>query len=129
MRLSRLTGTTLVALGLLGCANQKKAEPPPAPAASESQIMEIRQAYQRADPNAQIGVVVAVEKGERLAAVGNIMLDKIRENDVMTFIDSNQHPIANGTVVRKTADAAHVKYEPVRDGGRDPVEGDLAVKF
>jgi hypothetical protein len=129
MRLSRLTGTTLLAVGLLGCANQKKAAPPSAPVASESRIMEIRQSYQRADPNAQIGVVVAIDQGARLAAVGNIMLDNIRENDVMTFIDSNENPIANGVVVRKTADAAHVKYEPVRKGGRDPVEGDLAVKF
>jgi hypothetical protein len=129
MRLSRMTGTTLLAVGLLGCASNKKAEGPPAPAASESRITEIRQNYTRNDPNAQIGTVIAVEKDAQLAAVGNLMLDKIREDDVVTFIDSNEKPIANGTVVRKTADAAHVKYEPIKPDGRDPVAGDLAVKF
>ena len=129
MRLAHLIATTVLALGMFGCASQKKAEEMPvAPPASESRVMEIRQSYQRHDPNAQVGVVVAVESGANLAAVGDVMLDKIRENDVMTFIDSNENPIANGTVVRKTSNAAHVKYETT-SGGRDPVIGDLAVKF
>ena len=128
MRLSRLTGTTLLALALIGCASQKKAEAPVAPPASESRVMEIRQNYQRKDRNAQVGVVVAVEAGDHLAAVGDIMLDQIRENDVVTFIDSNENPIANGIVVRKTSNAAHIRFEST-SGGRDPVVGDLAVKF
>jgi hypothetical protein len=130
MRLPRITATAFLALGLLGCASQKKnPEMPVAAPASEARIMEIRQDYQRSDPNALVGVVIAVEKTEHLAAVGDIMLDKIRENDVVTFIDSNEVPIANGVVVRKTANAAHVRYEQVPGDGRDPVEGDLAVKF
>jgi hypothetical protein len=129
MRLSRLTGTTLLVLGLIGCASQKKEQPMAvAPPASESRVMEIRQSYQRSDRNAQVGVVIAIEAGENLAAVGDLMLDRIREDDVVTFIDSNEHPIANGTVVRKTSNAAHIRYETI-SGGREPVVGDLAVKF
>jgi hypothetical protein len=131
MRLSRLTGTTLLALGLIGCAshNQKNHEIAVATPASESRIAEIRQNYLRNDKNAQVGVVIAVEPADHLAAVGDVMLDQIRENDVVTFIDSNETPIANGVVVRKTANAAHVRYEHVPGDGRDPVVGDLAVRF
>lgn len=128
MRLTRLTGITTITLGLLGCAN-RNAEAPMAPAASESRIMEIRQEYQRKDANTQVGVVVAVEKSESLAAVSDVMLDKFRENDVVTFIDSSEKPIANGVIIRKTANNLHVKYEEIKPDGRDPVVGDLAVKF
>jgi hypothetical protein len=129
MRVLRLLGTGIVALAMVSCASQKNKVSPPAPAASSERVMEIRQAYQLHNPNAQVGVVAAVDRDAHLAAVGDVVLDKLHENDVMTFIDSAQRPVANGVVIRKTFNYAHVRYESLPTDGRDPVEGDLAVKF
>jgi hypothetical protein len=128
MRILRTTTITLLALGFVGCASHHKNSQAemPASAASPERVIEIRSTYQRHDPNAQVGTVAAVDRESHLAAVGDLNLSKIRENDVITFIDSNENPIANGTVIRKTADYAHVKYEPTQ---RAPVEGDIAVRF
>lgn len=129
MRKFALAGLALVVGMSAGC--RPKAAPPGAtlpPPADAQMVQELRQSYQRIHPGTRVGLVTAVAEDITLAAVGDIDLKSFRNGDIITFIDTNQLPIANGTVVNITPDALHVKYTPAPDG-RAPRKGDLAVSL
>ena len=128
-----LAGMTIFAgamfLGMeLGC--RPKSQPPDGlpPKGDTSLVQELRQSYQRIHPGTRVGLVTAVAEDVTLAAVGDIDLKSFKNGDILTIIDTNEKPVANGTVVNITPDALHVKYAPV-PGGRAPRQGDLAVSL
>ncbi|HZZ42699.1 MAG TPA: hypothetical protein VFE58_07155 [Tepidisphaeraceae bacterium] len=125
----RLLLTAIIALPIVGCQpKQMPATQPIAEPATAEMTTGIREAYQQKDPSAVVGRVIAVLSEQSLAAVGDVPVDKFKDGDVVTFIDSNQAIIAVGTVVNITADAVHVKYTAQGEMARAPREGDLMVK-
>lgn len=134
MRRFVLAGTVIfggaVVLGMAaGC--RPKSGPPTAalpPEADASLVQQLRQSYQRIHPGTRVGLVTAVAEEVSLAAVSDIDLKSFKNGDILTFIDTNEQPFANGTVVNITDDALHVKYTPA-SGGRAPRQGDLAVSL
>lgn len=129
MRGIGITGL-VVAVGLTaGCRPKAPPAGPQLPPPADAQLVQdLRQSYQRIHPGTRVGLVTAVAEDVTLAAVGDIDLKSFRYGDILTFIDSNEKPVANGTVVNITDDALHVKYSPV-PGGRAPRQGDLAVSL
>ncbi|MCC7349198.1 MAG: hypothetical protein IT446_01390 [Phycisphaerales bacterium] len=134
MRRLALTGmalfTATMVLGMeLGC---RPKSPPSNGSLSSSGdaelVQQLRQSYQRIHPGTRVGLVTAVAEDVSLAAVGDIDLKSFSNGDILTFIDPNEKPVANGTVVNITPDALHVKYAPLPDG-RIPRQGDLAVSL
>jgi hypothetical protein len=83
------------------------------------------------DPTVRVGLVTAVMAEGRLAEVREVDTREFWINDAVTFIDTEQKPLTNGRVVYITPEAVHVRYENPRTGGpgREPREGDLAVRF
>jgi hypothetical protein len=93
----------------------------------QSAVNQIRQNYQAADPNAKVGVVIAVLPESGLIAVGDIRVADLKVNDTLVLLTPKQKIIGAGKVVALTADAAHVTYD-VTANGRAPQIGDVAVK-
>lgn len=114
---------------LAGCRAEKQDQPQTAAPASEDRVRMIRQNYQSIDPAARVGLVIAVRPEYRLAAVSDVAVEDFSVGDVVVFVDANEEPLVNGTVVAKTEDAIHVKYNEPKSGGRAPNVGDLAVRF
>jgi len=118
----------ILVVGMLGGCRPKP--PPPAPQmpppADAQVVQQLRESYQRIHPGTRVGLVTAVAPDVTLAAVQDIDLKSFKKGDILTLIDSQEQPVANGTVVNITPDALHVKYTPV-PGGRAPQQGDLAV--
>lgn len=115
--LAGLIGSALV----LGCAHKKSAT------ADQSAIQQIRQNYAQVDPNAKVGLVIAVLPDKALAAIGDIPVADVQVGDTLVLLDAKQQIIGAGKVVAKTQDAIHVSYD-VTAKGRAPEVGDLAVK-
>lgn len=120
----RLTGTLLLAALLLGCQNK----PPVAPPVSRDAIRTIRESYQRLDPTARLGAVVAVDEPTRLVAVGDVTPSDFTIGDVVNFMDSKESLIGVGRVLAITTTAVHVKYEQPGPKQRAPRVGDLALR-
>lgn len=93
----------------------------------QSAVSQIRQNYQAADPNARVGVVIAVLPEKGLIAVGDIPVADLKVDDTLVILTPQQKIIGAGKVVALTADAAHVSYD-VTAKGRAPQVGDVAVK-
>jgi hypothetical protein len=128
-RAAAIATLAAAAAALAGCQNkQQQAGPPIAPPATAETVQQIRQAFQQRDPNTVVGLVIATLPESDLAAIGDVPVNKFKNGDLVTFIDSNQAIIAVGNVVNTTGDAVHVKYHPQGDAARPPREGDLAVK-
>ncbi|MEO6435433.1 MAG: hypothetical protein ABIP55_06680 [Tepidisphaeraceae bacterium] len=112
-----------------GCGPMKKGTPKPAPRpASSATVEQIRAAYTRAYPESRVGVVIAARPQDNLVAVGEVKGTDFRDNQVVTFIDSDQQLLATGSVVRMLDDSIHVRYEKPARGGREPRVGDVMVK-
>jgi hypothetical protein len=124
-----LLSQTMFGLLLAGCTPPPP--PPPPPAATSFDISRLQSDLQRHDPGARAGSVTRVREDEKLAAIsmasgeGSSKQD-VKVNDPITFTDSFQNPVANGTVVSKDGDLLIVNYTPAT-GGRAPKEGDIAV--
>lgn len=122
MRLSHIVvAMFLVSMMLIGC----KSTPKTLDAAG---IQQVRTSYTKVDPNARLGVVIAVLADKGLVAVGDLPVADFAEGDVLVLLDKDQKVIGAGTVVAKTANALHVKYDVTTPKGREPVIGDLAVR-
>lgn len=122
MRLHHLAMATVLACSMLvGCKSTREANP------DISAARQLRQSYTAVDPNAKVGLVIAVLPEKGLAAVGDLPVADFFRGDVLVFVDPAQKIIAAGTVVEKTADALHVKYDLTTPKGRAPQVGDLAV--
>jgi hypothetical protein len=112
-----------------GCQPKPQPQPAPPPPATAEMVQELRAQLQRADPNARVGLVVAVDEQVHLAAVGQTDLSRYHEGDVVTFIDSQQRTVAQGQVLRVTPYTVQVRYEPFGPAARAPREGDIAVSI
>jgi hypothetical protein len=131
MRLSLSLAVVAAGILLASCASKPKMQPStPAPQpASPQRIAKIRQAYQQIHPNARVGVVKATLPSARFAAVGDIPVRDFADNDIVTFIDSDQNVLTTGVVINRSSDLLHVQYDPPQPGRREPRVGDLAVRF
>ena len=122
MHLRHLTLTTLVGLALLaGCTHKHQG------AIDTTAVQQIRESYTRVDPNAKVGLVVAMLPEKGLAAVGDVPVADFQVGDVLVLMDTKQQIIGAGHVVAKTDDALHISYD-VTAKGRAPQVGDIAVK-
>jgi hypothetical protein len=124
-----LLSQTLFGLTLAGCAAPPP--PPPPPAATSFDIFQLQSDLQRHDPGARAGSVIRIRSDAGLAAVSmaagsGSSKQAVKVDDPITFTDSTQTPVANGTVVNIDGNELIVKYTPSA-GGRAPQEGDIAV--
>ena len=110
---------------VVGCHHKKQVAAEPV---SPQAVQEIRQSYKSVDPNARVGVVIAILPQKGLVAVGDVAVADFKEGDVLVLMDSQRHIIAVGKVVAKTAEALHVSYDITGADQREPQVGDLAVK-
>jgi len=97
--------------------------------ADTEMVRSTQQNFQQVDPQARVGLVLAVRPSDRLAAVGDVDVKEFHEGDAVTFIDMQRNTIGNGRVVNIVDGFVHVKYEPPAPGHRVPHEGDMAVRF
>lgn len=117
----------LSGLSLVGCQNKpEQSDEANLATASEQDVAAIRQRYLSANANHRVGVVVAVMSDAKLVAVGDIPVQDFGINDVMTFLDADEQPVASGTVVNATASELHLRYT---EKTRAPRVGDLAVRL
>ena len=129
MRLLPLTTLILLAAAA-GCRSYPKAAPVEerVEAVSPENAEALRASYAQHYPGSQLGVVAAARPTDRLVAIGGVALDQMAVGQLVTFIDSKQHPLANGTIVRILPDSVHGIYEPVA-GGREPRVGDMMLRL
>jgi hypothetical protein len=128
----RWTGVVVLAGVLGGCANHQPAPAPPAavqPVGTPLSLAAARDQLTRANPNAEVGSVVAVLPESNLAAVGDMPLADFRVGDAVTFLDGNLNSLTLGTVVRIQNGNLHVRYDAPPAGHRLPEVGDIAVRI
>ena len=121
---------------LTGCqpAPQPRPPAPPAPMVpSASQAMSTQQQFAALDPKAKVGRVAEVDSGMHMAAVSGINAADVKEHDTVSFADASNRVVANGQVISVDAHTnpaqpfVIVDYARAPSGGRDPVQGDLAI--
>src|SRR5215218_8819212 len=122
------TAGAVLAAGLLllpGCAKRQPA-PQAAAGSSIGAAEHMRDTLLRADPNARIGIVYAVEAPAQLVGVRNTNVAGFQPGDFVQFLDATGNVVGDGTVVRQKNDAVHIQYNT--GGSRVPAVGDLAVR-
>jgi hypothetical protein len=123
---SSLCCGAIAAMLLLGCENKAREGTP----ASPQVVVAIRKEITASNPDALVGVVIAVEpKGRPFAAVSDVPAEQFREGDPMTFIDSNNNQLTHGIVRRIVGNMVHVQWYPPLKDQRAPRVGDLAVRY
>ena len=116
----------VVAMLLAGCENKAREGAP----ASPQVVNAIRRQITATNPDALVGVVIAIEpKGRPFAAVSDVPVEQFHEGDPMTFIDSNNNQLSHGIVRRIVGNNVHVQWYPLRKDQRAPRVGDLAVRY
>lgn len=116
----------LTAMPLTGCQNKPREGAP----ASPQVVRAIRQQINATNPDAIVGVVIAIEpKGRPFAAVGDVPAEQFHAGDPMTFIDSNNNQLTHGIVRRIVGNTVHVQWYPPPTDQRAPRVGDLAVRY
>lgn len=131
MRVTHLFAAAVVAVSLSACASKPKAKPAPAtpPLVSARQHAQRLEAkYQKTDPAAQVGVVLAVRPADHLAAVGDVPVKSFKTGDIVSFLDAAGKPLANGHVKHVEKNVLIVQYEALSKG-RAPQVADLAVRL
>jgi hypothetical protein len=126
--------SSLIALSFVGalsisCASKPKDEAPPFIAATPQTAAEIQTRYQAANPDVLVGVVTAVLPDKPWAAIGEIPTSEFEPGDRLTFIDSSEQFLTNGTVETITQQSVIVRFDEPTGGRRAPQKGDLAVSF
>ena len=121
MMRSMLCGALLCGLAMVtGCQPKPAAQPASA---------ELRQNLQKVSPNAAIGRVVAILPESNLIAIGDVQVSEFKVGDVVTLMGQEETPLANGKVISIVKDTLHVRYEPIANATRQPIVGDLAIRF
>jgi hypothetical protein len=110
---------------LAGCLSPDE---PPAPPVTAGQLAVIRDQFSRTDPEARVGVVMAVLPSAHLASVGSVPTRDFTIGDVITFIDSNQKLLTMGHVEVVNQKSLTVRYDVPGEHGREPLVGDVAVR-
>jgi hypothetical protein len=128
----RWIGVVVLAGVLGGCASHQPPTSPPAavqPVGTPLSLAAARDQLTRANPNAEVGSVVAVLPESNLAAVGDMPVTDFRVGDAVTFLDGNLNSLTLGTVVRIQNGNLHVRYDAPPAGHRLPEVGDIAVRI
>ena len=126
---SLASATLLMFVALCGCSTQKPPRDVPQTAAQAVDVEQFAKMYRAAYPMSRVGVVIATRPQDRLVAIGQTQPEDFAENQLVTFIDARQKVLDSGVVVRVLPDEVHVRYDRPHPGGREPREGDFAVKF
>ena len=116
-------------VALVGCQPPPKPpapQPAPAPMATMSQQQMIQQQVTSVDPRAKVGHVADVNAGAHMAAVAGISSGDVKVGDTISFLAGDHQTLANGSITSTEGGFLIVDYS-VANGGRDPVDGDLAV--
>ena len=131
MHLMRLGSVMVLLTILVGCQSNapREQQAPVAPPATPDTLAGVRLMFHATHPNAMIGMVLSVRTEDKLAAVGDLPLDKFRNGQAVVFIDSNANPIADGTVVNITGGVLVASYSITQSNQRAPQAGDLMVRF
>jgi len=109
--------------------HSKSSDAMPASAADAQTVQSIRDKYFRAYPESQVGVVIATLQGEPFVAVGDLPApEKLRENEVVTFLDRNERVLTTGTIAQVRPTQVDVRYDAPPRGGRAPHRGDVMVR-
>lgn len=122
-------GVLIVAGLVTGCAPKQ----PPAPAPPATQpvptytLDSARDQLKRANPNTEVGSVVAVLSEANLAAVADVPTANFHIGDPITFLDDTLGDLTLGTVVAIENGRLHVRYDAPPAGHRAPEVGDFAV--
>jgi hypothetical protein len=134
MHVSRIARVVLfgaLAAMLAGCAAKPKTATTPPPASVDSarqSAKDLQAAYQKTDPTARVGIVLAVKPELSLVAVGDVPVKDFKNGDILSFMDSSQQLVANGRVTDTDNNLLIVKYDVLPSGGRAPRTGDLAIR-
>jgi hypothetical protein len=131
MRVIRTVAAVVLGISLFGCASKPKAKPastvPPLVAAKQH-AQQLQMNYEKTDPNARVGVVLAVKADTHLAAVGDLPVKDFKTGEVLSFLDSAGKLVANGQIKDIQKDLLIVGYE-IPTNGRAPQVADLAVRL
>jgi len=117
---------------LLGC-QPPPPPPPPAvvipPVLSFDQYRAVKAEYLRANPQASVGRVAAVLPEDSRLSANDLKTGDFARGDVVTIVDRDLNPVADGVVVDVDRDYVYVKYSaPVEGGGRTPLVGDILIR-
>jgi hypothetical protein len=128
------TATLLLTIAIAaGCRSYPKAAPVPerVEAVSPDNAEALRVAYRQQYPNSQLGVVAATINHDhgQFVAVGGVDVSQLAIGQLVTFFDSKQRPLTNGTVVNVLPDSVHVRVDGPALGSRRPQVGDLMIRF
>ncbi len=109
-----------------------KRPPATAPAPATQAVASVsldaaREQFKRANPNTEIGSVVAVLPESNLAAVADIQAEHFRVGDPITFLDDTLSDLTLGSVIAIQNGRLHVRYDAPPAGHRAPQIGDFAV--
>jgi hypothetical protein len=127
----RLLTATIAAVLLfttVGC-RPKRMDNPEVYRAAAANVAEIRQRYQRRDPQTQVGLVLAANPSVDMVAVGEVDPSQFRPGDIVSFVDTSENPLTSGRVIRVLTDSLHVRYDPPIGSRRAPREGDVMIRF
>lgn len=95
--------------------------------AQPDELAQTKATFEQRLPGAKVGVVSETLPSSNLVAIQQVDLTQYYVGDTLVLMDENLKIIGAGTVVAKTNDALHVKYD-VSEKGRAPKVGDIAVK-
>ncbi len=115
-------------ISAVGC-RPKRMDNPEAYRAAAANVAELRQGYQRRDPQTQVGLVLAVNSQVQMVSVGEINPTDFDAGDIVSFIDTNENALTSGRVIRVLTDSVHVRYDRPAAGRRAPRDGDVMVRF
>ena len=101
----------------------------PASAADPQTVQRIRDKYQQAYSESQVGVVLEALDDAPFVAVGELPAPaSLRENQAVTFLDRHERVLTTGQIVRVLPDSVHVRVNSPPRGGREPRRGDVMVR-
>lgn len=127
-RMLTIFAAALTLTALAGCESNQKKDVGPAVSdqtAARTAAARIREH----SPNAVIGRVTKVLATDNLVEVTDLSSTSAPVGEVMTFMNGELAPVAQGKVeTYATTGNAFVRFE-VAEAGRRPVAGDLAVIF
>src|SRR5260221_9676373 len=86
-------GVLAIAGVLIGCQAKKPPSNPVQPVPTGNVAEVTREQFKRANPNVEVGTVLAVLTEKNFAAVGDIPADSVQVGDPISFLDANLNDI------------------------------------
>ena len=120
----------VIVAGLVtGCAPKRPPATAPAPVTQAATLTldAARDQLKRANPNTEVGSVVAVLPEANLAAVADVQTANFHVGDPITFLDDTLGDLTLGVVIDTKNGRLQVRYDAPPAGHRVPQVGDFAV--